>query len=187
MGLFGWLKRRNHGGGDTRLADWRRAWLQAVGEPSAAGVTRLTQSLNALGLPDEDVEVEREMLDGLQQLIALRDAVSSGGLPVITTGHRVVARDVCHFTAPASMPDDPAQPSGRLIVTDTRAIFVGGARATVVPWHAIVETALDARDLVLVKHDRDTLYRFRCNSFADALCGEFLARQLAAHRRGRSQ
>jgi hypothetical protein len=57
----------------------------------------------------------------------------------------------------------------------------------VVPWHAIVETALDARDLVLVKHDRDTLYRFRCNSFADALCGEFLARQLAAHRRGRGQ
>ena len=39
------------------------------------------------------------------------------------------------------------------------------------------------RDVVLVKHDRESFYRFRCNSYADALCGSFLSRHLAGMRR----
>ena len=38
------------------------------------------------------------------------------------------------------------------------------------------------RDVLLVRHDRETYYRFRCNVFADALSGAFLARTLARRR-----
>jgi hypothetical protein len=119
------------------------------------------------------------MLDGLEAVVALAESIGSNGLPVIPTGHRVVGRDVCHFTASVSMPDDSAQASGRLILTNARAIFVGGARAVTVAWHMIGETQQAGRDLVLVRIDRQSLYRYRCNSFSDAMCAAFLAKRLA--------
>ncbi|HXW04074.1 MAG TPA: hypothetical protein VD833_02495 [Vicinamibacterales bacterium] len=184
MGLFGWLKRKAAAnGGDPLLADWRRRWHELVAEPDADRTRELATALEQLGLPDDEIEIEREMLAGLQQLGTLKTALAAGDLPVVVTGHKVVASEVCHFTAPASLPDDPAQPSGRLIVTNARAIFVGGPRATIVPWHSVVETAHDVRDVLLVKQGPEAMYRFRCNSFADALCGELLARHLAGGRR----
>ena len=124
------------------------------------------------------------MLDGLEQLAALRAA---SALPLVETGHRVVGTDVCHFTAPASMPDEEAQPSGRLILTSARAIFAGGARAVTVPWHSIGRVLQHDRDVTIVRHDRETLHRFRCNVFGDAMTAAFLAETLAArHRRQRS-
>ena len=40
------------------------------------------------------------------------------------------------------------------------------------------------RDLVIVRRDHETLYRFRCNAFADAMAAAFLAETLASrHRR----
>ena len=47
--------------------------------------------------------------------------------------------DRCHFSAPVSMPDDPAQPTGRLLLTSTRAVFAGGARTPALAWHATRE------------------------------------------------
>ena len=96
---------------------------------SGESVASLTSDLENLGLAEEEIEIEREMIDGLDQLVKLQTALAAEGLPVIETGHRVVGTDVCHFSAPSSMPDDPAQPSGRLILTSARAIFTGGARA----------------------------------------------------------
>jgi hypothetical protein len=81
------------------------------------------------------------------------------------------------------MPDDVAQPSGRLIFTGARAIFAGGARALTLPWHAVAEVAQQERDVILVRHDRETFHRFRCNVFADALCAGLLARTLARRTR----
>ena len=123
------------------------------------------------------------MLDGLEQVLQFAATVDRDGLPAIATGHRVVGADVCHFIAPASMPDDPAQPSGRLLLTNARAIFVGGARGVTVPWHAVTQPHQADRDVVLVRVDGSALYRFRCNSFDDALCGAFIARRLAGPRR----
>jgi hypothetical protein len=145
----------------------------------------LAAELDAWGQQDEEIEIEREMLDGLRELIALTKAVGRSGLPVVQTGHRVVGADACHFTAPASMPDVAGQPSGRLLLTGRRAIFVGGARSVAVPWHAIRSASHVERDLVLVRADREELHRFRCNSFSDAFRGVFMARELVAARRGR--
>jgi hypothetical protein len=94
---------------------------------------------------------------------------------------------VCHFIAPASMPDDPAQPSGRLLLTNARAIFVGGARGITVPWHAIAQQLQTDRDIVLVRSDGAALYRFRCNSFDDALRGAFIAGRLRRKEEGKGE
>jgi hypothetical protein len=179
MGLFGWLKNRRNGG-DPRLMEWRRAWNASAAEPGPNAVSTLRTQLDRLGLPEEEIEIEREMLEGISQLTQLRLTVDATGIPVVETGHRVVGHDTCHFSTPVSMPDDAAQPSGRLFLTNSRAIFAGGARATTVAWHAIGEVIHGDRDVVLVRRDRDTIYRFRCNTYADAMCGAYLARRLAA-------
>jgi hypothetical protein len=185
MGLLGWLKKKDKGP-DARLGAWRTDWMRALEDGGGPERVRaLAGSLDALGLAGDDVEIEREMLEGLEQIAALRAAIAAGGLPVVTTGHKVVAQDACHFSAPVSMPDDPAQPGGRLILTNVRAIFVGSGRSTSIPWHTVARTSWSERDIVLVRPERETIDRFRCNSYGVALCGELIARQLsAAHRRG---
>ena len=179
MGLFEWLRGKRNGG-DPRLTEWRRAWSTSAAEPDPHAVTALQAELDRLGLPEEEIEIEREMLDGMSQLATLRVSVEASGIPIVETGHRVVGHDICHFSTPVSVPDDAAQPAGRLFLTNSRVIFAGGARATTVAWHAIGEVLHGDRDVVLVRRDRDTIYRFRCNTFADAMCGAFLARRLAA-------
>ena len=144
----------------------------------------LSADLNGLALPEEEIEIEREMLDGLEQVSQLHAALAADGLPVVETGHRVVGTETCHFSAPSSMPDDVAQPTGRLIFTGARAIFAGGARALTLPWHTVGEVVQKDRDVILVRHDRETFHRFRCNVFADALCAGLLARTLARRTRG---
>ena len=179
MGWFEWWKRSDRR--DPRITAWQQRWEAAV-QQGGGGAASLRAELDALGLPEEEIEIEREMADALASLSELDDHVSAGGLPIVETGHRVVGTDLCHFSAPASMPDDPAQPSGRLLLTSTRAIFAGGPGATTAPWHGITEVLQAGRDVVLVRPDRDRLYRFRCNSYADALCGAYVARRLAVRR-----
>ena len=178
MGFFDWWKR---GGSrtDERRSRWRTEWEAAVRSGEAGTIGRLRSSLDGFGLPEEEVEVEREMLDALERLAEVASTVASEGLPALVTGHRVVGRDVCHFSSPVSMPDEPSQPSGRLLLTSARAIFVGGANGAAVAWHAVAEVHCQTRDLVLVRRDRERVYRFRCNSYADALVGAFLARRIS--------
>ena len=184
MGLFRWLKGKSGStNGSSALSSWQHAWRAACAEPTAERAASLDAALQSLGLSEDDAEIEREMLEGLGQLVALSGAVSAGALPTIETGHRVVGADTCHFSAPASMPDEPSQPGGRLLLTSARAIFVGGAKASTVPWHAILEVIDQDRDVVLVRHDRATFYRFRCNVYSDALSAAFLARHLARRQR----
>lgn len=183
MDLLGWFKARGPSREDRRLGGWRKAWAAAAAAADTVQVVPLRARLDALGLPEDDVEIEREMLDALQDLADLTTAVRATGLSAIETGHRVVGADRCYFSAPVSMPDEASQPSGRLLLTSGRAIFVGGAKGATVPWHGVGEALHLDRDVVLVRNDRDKLYRFRCNTFSDALRAAFLARELMAARR----
>ena len=45
------------------LLDWRRAWARAVEQPDAGAAGRLAEMLDGMGLSEEDIEVEREMLN----------------------------------------------------------------------------------------------------------------------------
>jgi hypothetical protein len=184
MGWFEWLKGKTGTPADKRLREWRTAWRAAAAAPESKHTLSLRAQLEELGLPEEEVEVEREMLDGLERLVELITNSARDGLPTVTTGHRIVGADVCHFSAPASMPDDPAQPSGRLILTNSRALFVGGAKGVTLRWHALAEPIHVERDVLLARADGEMAHRFRCNSFADAMTAAFVARQLAGKKRG---
>lgn len=184
MGVLDWF-RGGKGRAYRQVDEWHRAWSDAAAAPEASRIVELERRLAALGRPEEDVEIEREMLAGLSELVDLRQASSNGTLPTIETGHRVVGTDICHFSVPSSRPDHPAQPSGRLILTNRRAIFAGGAQALTVPWHAVTQVTATDRDIILVRADRETLYRFRCNSYGEALRGTFIARHLSDGRRAK--
>jgi hypothetical protein len=157
-------------------------WSEAAASPEAGRAEALRAELQAIAAAaagGDDCEIEYEMLAGLDALVELAASTSREGPPRIATGHRAVGADACHFSAPASLPDDPAQPSGTLLLTSARLVFVGGARSLTIPWHAVARCLHEERDVVLVRSDREDLYRLRCNSFADALCAAFLVRRLA--------
>src|SRR3954469_9877152 len=177
MGLFGWLTRKSNDDG-TRA--WREAWAAAVAALDTDAVDGLEAALRQQPPLADDVEMEEEMLDALKQLLAVERDLAGGSLPLIETTHRVVGADRCHFSAPVSMPDDPAQPTGRLLLTSTRAVFAGGTRTPAPAWHATREVMHSDRDLLLIFKNAqgDDGHRFRCNSFTDAVCGAAIARHL---------
>jgi hypothetical protein len=177
MGLFAWLKRSGNGAG-RGLQAWRREWAQAVAGVDAGALPRLRAALQAHAPSSLDLEVEEEMLDALQQLVTLTGELKANNLPHLDTTHRVVGSDVCHFSAPVSMPEDPSQPSGRLLLTGSRAVFIGGPRMTALAWHAAAQALQGDRDLMLLRADGQAAYRFRCNTYADALCAAAIARHL---------
>jgi len=183
MALFGWLSRRRNNGTEA----WRNEWNAAVETLDAAAVSRLETALRATPPLADDLEIEEEMLDGLKQLLALEAAIATSGPPIVETSHRVVGHDACHFSAPVSVPDDPAQPTGRLLLTSTRAVFAGGSHAPTVPWHGVRRVVRNGRDLLLITArggDADGV-RYRCNSFGEALCGAAIARHLSGRARTR--
>ena len=184
MGLFAWLKRSPSALGDG-ARKWREEWTKVVSGLDPDGAARLRSALQAQPPLAPDLEVEEEMLDGLERLIALIGELNRARLPTVETTHRVVGADICHFSAPASMPDDPAQPSGRLLLTARRAIFIGGPKLTTLPWHAAAQVVQGERDLLLVRTDGQNGSRFRCNTFGDALCAAAIARHLVDAARDR--
>jgi hypothetical protein len=181
MELMRWFKRTRPE--SRRAQEWRAACVSAADRPDERTLERLRRELETWGSNEEETEIERELLDALRELLDLTKFVADVGLPLLQTGHRVVGNDACHFSVSCSMPDEPGQPSGRLLLTAARAIFVGGPRGTTVPWHAVRDALHADRDLILIRADRDDLYRFRCNSFSDTFRGVFIARHLIASRK----
>ncbi|MGH9410318.1 MAG: hypothetical protein ACRD1V_12790 [Vicinamibacterales bacterium] len=158
------------------MRTWRRAWAVALERRDLAGLAALEVEADSRGAAGDDVEIEREMLDAAYQVLALEAQLERGALPRVETSHRVVGADACHFTAPVSMPDDAAQPSGRLLLSATRAIFVGGPQLLQIPWAAVREARHVERDIVVARGDQ--LIRFRCNTYGDALSGTAIAQRL---------
>ena len=179
MALWRWLLKRKNSSRKDDVALWNAAWLDAVSAPDAGRLAELETALaHRRSNGDLDVEIEDEMLDGLRQLVALQHDLDAGSLPKIETTHQLVRADRCHFSAPVSMPDDPAQPTGRLLLTSSRAVFAGGARVPGLAWPAVREVVQNGRDLMFVRVGVEGGHRFRCNSFADVLCAAAIARHL---------
>jgi hypothetical protein len=180
------LWKRNGNSVDERLEAWRQEWARALPAADAERIQALRASLDEIagGHDDEErFEIEREMLEGLEAATALSTRLATSDPPSLVTGHKLVGNDSCHFSAPASLPDDPAQPTGTLLLTGRRLLFVGGSRALSVAWHNVARCTFDDRDLVVVRTDRPDLHRFRCNTYADGLSAACLARHLAARPR----
>jgi hypothetical protein len=182
MGLRQWFKRRTANDIDPRLRRWRADWSQAAASSDPGEALKLADELGSFALLEDEIEIEREMLQALIEREELAVSIPQSGLPRVETGHRVVRGEPCHYSAPASMPDEPAQPGGRLLLTADRAIFIGGATTRTTPWHTITAAVHSERDLVLVTKGGEHSYRFRCNTYGDALRAAFIAREILARR-----
>lgn len=186
MGIRQWFTRGGAHGVDRRLRHWRQLWSKAETSGKDGEITALQAELDSIGLPEEEIEIEREMLQALIDRHALASSIRESGLPTIETGHRVVRGEPCHYSEPVSMPDESSQPSGRLLLTATRAIFVGSGKTLAMSWHTIGTAVHTERDVLLVRNGREHAHRFRCNTYGDALraiviAGEILSR---SERRG---
>ncbi len=177
MRLFGWVARRR-ARRPTARQKWRADWATALPSLDARALIDLRERLTSEFRPDEDVELEEEMLEGFDALIALVTNLQQGSVPIVETSHRVVAHEVCHYSAPASMPDVAGSPAGRLLLTRSRAVFVGAGVVSKIPLHAVSRIAEHERDLLAARSDVDAVYRFRFNTYADALSAAALARHL---------
>jgi hypothetical protein len=142
-----------------------------------AALEALLRMPDEQGLPGDEVELETEALQGALDVIALKEAVATNGLPVIEHQHRALGADRVHFLASAFLASDGSDRTGRLFLTNRRLVFVTTPMVAL-SWGGILSIEQKNRDLVVVTAGRDTLYQFRCNSFSDARCGAFIARQL---------
>lgn len=172
---FEWLSRAERRA-PAAADDWRGRWAEAVDRAELDWPrerrARREEMEAAAGSPD-GFELEREMMDGLDALAALRRQVLSGELPAVATGHRAVGTERCHFE-----PGERAVPDRRHAAPHRHACHPRGGRPR--PRHPV------ARRAVLVREERDVLItvaggaarRVRCNSYADALRAAFLAGHL---------
>jgi len=187
MGLRQWFTRRGAAHVDSRLRRWRQHWSNAVASANPGEIAQLARDLDSLGFPEEEIEIEREMLQALVEREQLAATIRQSGLPSVETGHRVVRGEPCHYSEPASMPDDAGQPSGRLLLTANRALFVGSGKTVATAWHAISVALAAERDLVLIKNGHEQSYRFRCNTYGDALRAAVIAERLLRPRTNTGQ
>jgi hypothetical protein len=138
---------------------------------------RLTQRADELGLTDDDGALELEMLDGLQQLAALAQSVEHEGLPSLETQHRIIAGEICRFSAPATRfgESDADGTSGRFFLTDRRVVFLGPSVISA-PWPSVAAVGRSGRDLLLSGATRRLQFRF--NTFADAMRAAWLTERM---------
>lgn len=130
--------------------------------PTVDGVAALKASIMSDEEAPDVADAQREMVEGLEALLALPAA----SLPVLTTQHRVIGTDICHYLTPASLAGQ-VDAGGKLFVTSTRLVFAGGGVQTW-PWHLVARIQRMERDLVVEFKGRPPV-RLRLNTYEDAL------------------
>lgn len=150
-------------------APWWQDAERAAETPSAEAIADLRRAVEPTA-PLDEREQQEEMLDGLEQLLALS---ALEALPVLTTQHRVIGTDTCHFLAPVTLGDVP----GKLFLTSRRLVIVAGG-VTSRPWQGVRRLVRTGRSLVVGAGDQ--LLEARCNSFGDALAAQHVASRLQA-------
>lgn len=164
---------------DRRVRLFRAEVLAAREAPDEVLLTNLLNRPAALGLTEDDVALELEMVEGLLEVITLRAGSAVGaGLPELATNHRAVAGEPCRFVAPVSRPDAPNDPGGKLFFTDRRIVYLGSPSLTI-SWAHVAAVRDADRDLI-VRARPDVVRTFRCNSYVDTLRGAYIASVLVA-------
>jgi hypothetical protein len=173
--------RRERRARDAELTGFRMALETAASRGTIADLDSNLAGLEAraleLGLSEDEAPIEVEMLDGLRELAALAKFVERNGLPVVETQHRVLTGERCRFSAPATRVESAGGASGRLFLTDGRAVFVGPS-VSAVSWSSVADVDRGGRDLVFATPARR--HQFSMNTFADVLKAAWLADRLSA-------
>jgi hypothetical protein len=144
-----------------------------AGAPSGDAIWALERRLAAASAAPGDLEREEEMLDGLRQLLSI---AADTHLPIVTTQHRVIGSDVCHFVAPVMLGGE-AGAAGKIFVTSARVILAAG-RTIVWPHHRITQIVRSGRQLDVVAAGAADVLTFTCNTYGDALVAVYLISKL---------
>lgn len=155
---------------------WREAAALVTAPDSDRLAALKSQVIDAAQAPDA-AELQEEMIDGLERLLALANTPS---LPVVATQHRVIGGEVCHFIAPVSLIQD-VDATGKLFATVERLVFAAGT-VKQWPWHAIAAITRVERDVVIDLRGRPEAARLRTNTYGDAIVLVALADRLRANR-----
>lgn len=156
---------RRDTGDAAPVAAWRRRAGPVADTGSAADVEALLAERAALGLPDEDTEIDAERLQARLDLLALEDRLARHDLPEVQTQHKAIADERCRFIAPAVWCTAEGDLPGTLFVTDQRVRFAGGP-GFALRWSAVGRVVARERDLLLA--GTGTPRHLRCNAFSDA-------------------
>jgi hypothetical protein len=113
------------------------------------------------------------MLSGLRDLVEI---AASETLPVISTQHRAIGQDVCHFIAPVSLGIEGGG-AGKIFLTSTRLVFVGG-RLRSWPWHRVRKITRAGRSLIIVIAGEGEDLLLQCNTYGEALAARHLMGRL---------
>lgn len=159
--------------------DWWRQADRLADAPAAERIEALADGLRAEGsLPLDEREQRDEMIDGLRQLLTVS---SEATLPTVSTQHRVIGADPCHFMTPVSLAGASGAP-GKLFLT-SRRLIVASSGVTALPWHRIRQVTRAGRDLI-AGASPEQLVHVQCNSYGDALVVQHLASRLMRPRGG---
>jgi hypothetical protein len=168
--LFGRTASRD-GGREAR--EWWRSADAAARQPTVDAVAALESLIPPAGDGPDENEMQAEMLDGLRHLLAVAGAEA---LPIVETQHRVIGPDRCHFLAPVSVASG-GDASGKLLLTDRRAILAGGGAPRTWAWHRVRRFEREGYDLHIMTGGDDFLV-LRCNTFGDALLAWHIGNRL---------
>lgn len=155
-------------------------WSEAnalAGRPDADRLAALRTQVADAGTAPDIAELQHEMIDGLERVMAL---VGDPALPVLATQHRVIGHEVCHFIAPVSLIEE-VDVSGKLFATAERIVFAAGT-VRQWPWHAVAALRRVERDVVIDLRGRPAAARLRTNTYGDALLLVALAERLRVNR-----
>ncbi len=154
---------------DRWTAWWQEADRVAL-SASEDAIARLAEPLGDLA-PEDDVEPQEEMVEGLRALVALSARTE---LPVVPSQHRVVGSDACHIIAPVTLTDgSPA----KLFLTSRRLVLVSGG-VTTRHWPAAGRPSRDGRRLTFGSGEGALVVQ--CNTFGEALSAQHVASRLSS-------
>jgi hypothetical protein len=153
---------------------WWDAARSAETTPNLEVIASLRDTLASPVTAADERERQVEMLEGLEQLVA----VAAGAPAVIHTQHRVIGSDVCHMVAPACLVGITDHP-GKLFLTSRRLIHVGESVRSW-PWHRIGGVERTDRALEITILGAPDTVNLICNSYGDAMTAAHLARRLQA-------
>ena len=126
--------------------------------------------------PDE-IRARAEALD-------LTGDIARGALPVVITGERLAAADVCHFAAPVRFGRRCTDQFGHLELTNVWLTFRAALEVSVA-WREIARVHRSGREVEVELSASTRPLRFWCPCLIDAARAAVLAEHFSAVARGR--
>jgi len=170
------FRRSSASGPDSSASESEAWWRDAdrvASAPDADAIAALAARITSLPTVADDAERESEMIEGLQ---LVRSIAVNQSLPEVTTQHRVIGTDVCHFVAPVTLPAHAGTP-GKLFLTSARVVLAGG-KTIAWPWHRIRRFTRMGRSLTVIASGSAEPLEMICNTYGDALVAAHLASRL---------